>query len=102
MPSICRVTCCRVARRSKRAPPNSKRRRSPLRTRRSNQGSLAMFKTILHANDGSEPAFRALALAIDIARQDAAQLHLVCVEEIPPMPEYLAETREAKGRAGAR
>ena len=61
-----------------------------------------MFETILHANDGSEPAFRALALAIDIARQNAAALHLVCVEEIPPMPEYLEEIREAKGTAARR
>jgi len=61
-----------------------------------------VFETILHANDGSEPAFRALALAIDIARQNAAALHLVCVEEIPPMPEYLEEIREAKGTAARR
>jgi nucleotide-binding universal stress UspA family protein len=61
-----------------------------------------MFKTVLHANDGSEPAFRALSLAIDIAKQNAAALHLVCVEEIPPMPEYLEEIREAKGTAARR
>jgi nucleotide-binding universal stress UspA family protein len=61
-----------------------------------------MFKTLLHANDGSEPAFRALKMAIDIARQDTAALHLVCVEEIPPMPEYLEEIREAKGTAARR
>jgi nucleotide-binding universal stress UspA family protein len=61
-----------------------------------------MFKTVLHANDGSEPAFRALALAIGIAKQNAAALHLVCVEEIPPMPEYLEEIREARGTAARR
>ena len=61
-----------------------------------------MFRTVLHANDGSEPAFRALALAIAIAKQNAAALHLVCVEEIPPMPEYLEEIREAKGTAARR
>ena len=61
-----------------------------------------MFKTVLHANDGSEPAFRALALAVSIARQNMATLHLVCVEEIPPMPEYLEEIREAKGTAARR
>jgi nucleotide-binding universal stress UspA family protein len=61
-----------------------------------------MFRTILHANDGSEPAFRALALAIEMAKQNAAALHLVCVEEIPPMPEYLEEIREAKGFAARR
>jgi nucleotide-binding universal stress UspA family protein len=61
-----------------------------------------MFKIVLHANDGSEPAFRALGLAINIAKQNAAALHLVCVEEIPPMPEYLEEIREAKGTAARR
>jgi nucleotide-binding universal stress UspA family protein len=61
-----------------------------------------MFKTVLHANDGSEPALRALMLAIEIARQNTAALHLVCVEEIPPMPEYLEEIREAKGTAARR
>jgi nucleotide-binding universal stress UspA family protein len=61
-----------------------------------------MFKTILHANDGSEPAYRALALAIDLASQNTAALHLVCVEEIPPMPEYIEEIREAKGTAARR
>ena len=61
-----------------------------------------MFKTILHANDGSGPAFKALALAIAVAKQNAAVLHLVCVEEIPPMPEYIEEIREAKGVAARR
>ena len=61
-----------------------------------------MFKIILHANDGSKPAFKALDLAIAVARQNAATLHLVCVEEIPPMPEYIEEIREAKGIAARR
>ena len=61
-----------------------------------------MFKTILHANDGSKTAFKALDLAIAMAKQNAATLHLVCVEEIPPMPEYIEEVREAKGIAARR
>jgi nucleotide-binding universal stress UspA family protein len=61
-----------------------------------------MFKIILHANDGSGPAFKALDLAIAVAKQNAAVLHLVCVEEIPPMPEYIEEIREAKGVAARR
>jgi nucleotide-binding universal stress UspA family protein len=61
-----------------------------------------MFKIILHANDGSGPAFKALDLAIAMAKQNAAVLHLVCVEEIPPMPEYIEEVREAKGIAARR
>jgi nucleotide-binding universal stress UspA family protein len=61
-----------------------------------------MFGIILHANDGSGPAFKALDLAIAIAKQNAAVLHLVCVEEIPPMPEYIEEIRQAKGVAARR
>src|SRR5215468_10725213 len=61
-----------------------------------------MFNTILHANDGSEPAFKALKLALALTRQNAAKLHLICVEEIPPMPEFIEEVREAKGIAARR
>jgi len=61
-----------------------------------------LFRRVLHANDGSDPAFRALALAIKLAKQHAAELHLVCVEEIPPMPEYIEEVREARGTAARR
>ena len=61
-----------------------------------------MFKTILHANDGSSHASKALALAVDIAKQNRSTLHLVCVEEIPPMPEYIEEIREARGIAARR
>jgi nucleotide-binding universal stress UspA family protein len=61
-----------------------------------------MFKIILHANDGSKTAFEALGLAIALAKQNAATLHMVCVEEIPQMPEYIEEVREAKGIAARR
>jgi nucleotide-binding universal stress UspA family protein len=61
-----------------------------------------MFRRVLHANDGSDPAFRALALAVKLAKQNGAELHLVCVEEIPPMPEYIEEIREARGTAARR
>src|SRR5437868_4711177 len=37
-----------------------------------------------------------------MAKQNAAVLHLVCVEEIPPMPEYIEEVREARGIAARR
>lgn len=56
-----------------------------------------MFKTILHANDGSEHAFHALALALRIAQQSGAKLHSVCVEEIDYMPEFIEEVREETG-----
>jgi nucleotide-binding universal stress UspA family protein len=50
-----------------------------------------MFGKILHANDGSEHAFRALAVALAIAKQNRSELHIVCVEEIPYLPEFMEE-----------
>lgn len=61
-----------------------------------------MFSRILHANDGSEHAFRALALAIAIARQNDSELHTVSVEEIDYMPEFIEEVREETGAASRR
>jgi nucleotide-binding universal stress UspA family protein len=58
-----------------------------------------MFRKILHANDGSEHAFRALALALAIAKQNRTDLHIVCVEEIPYLPEFMEEIRESTGTA---
>lgn len=49
-----------------------------------------MLDNILHANDGSEGAFRALGLALDLAKRRRAELHMVCVEEI----QWLPGTRE--------
>ncbi len=46
-----------------------------------------MFKKILHANDGSEHAFKALSFALDIAKQNKAELHTVSIEEISYIPE---------------
>lgn len=61
-----------------------------------------MFKTILHANDGSEAAFKALAFALDIADQNQSTLHMVSVEEIAYVPEFIEEIREEKGTAARR
>jgi nucleotide-binding universal stress UspA family protein len=61
-----------------------------------------MFSIILHANDGSEHAFRALRLAIEIAKGNDSGLHMVCVEEIPALPEFIEEVREATATAGRR
>jgi nucleotide-binding universal stress UspA family protein len=58
-----------------------------------------MFGKILHANDGSEHAFRALALALAIAKQNRSEVHIVCVEEIPFLPEFMEEVRESTGTA---
>src|ERR1700686_4867061 len=53
-----------------------------------------MFRTILIANDGSEPAFHALALALTIAKENGAALHMVSVVEVPYLPETIEEVRE--------
>ncbi|MBI4184534.1 MAG: universal stress protein [Proteobacteria bacterium] len=45
-----------------------------------------MFGKILHANDGSEGAFKALAAALNLARRYRAELHMVSVEELPWLP----------------
>ena len=61
-----------------------------------------MFRRILHANDGSDHAFGALALALQIARENGSELHVVCVEEIDYMPEFIEEVREETGTAARR
>jgi len=45
-----------------------------------------MFDKILHANDGSEGAFKALATALHLAERCRAELHMVSVEEIQWVP----------------
>jgi len=61
-----------------------------------------MFAKILHANDGSEHAFRALALALALAKQNQSELHIVCVEEVPHLSEFIDEVREASETAARR
>jgi nucleotide-binding universal stress UspA family protein len=53
-----------------------------------------MFSKILHANDGSESAFHALSFALSIAQQNDSELHMVSVEEIDYMPEFIEEVRQ--------
>ena len=61
-----------------------------------------MFRRILHANDGSEHAFHALALALDVAKQNKSELHMISVQEIDYMPEFMEEVREETGTAARR
>jgi nucleotide-binding universal stress UspA family protein len=61
-----------------------------------------MFAKILNANDGSETAIRSLALAIALAKQNGSELHMVCVEEIPYMPEFVQEVEEGNERTAQR
>jgi nucleotide-binding universal stress UspA family protein len=61
-----------------------------------------MFARILNANDGSETALRSFALAIALAKQNHSELHMVCVEEIPYMPEFVQEVDEQDEKAARR
>jgi nucleotide-binding universal stress UspA family protein len=61
-----------------------------------------MFSKILCANDGSERAFRALTLATTMASEYDAELHMVCVEEIDHLPEFIEEIREELTTAARR
>ncbi len=61
-----------------------------------------MFSKILHANDGSEHAFHALALALALAKQNNSDLHMVSVEEVDYMPEFIEEVRQETGTAARR
>jgi nucleotide-binding universal stress UspA family protein len=61
-----------------------------------------MFTRLLHANDGSEHAFNALALALKIAKQSGAELHMISVEEIDYLPETMGDIREETGVAARR
>jgi nucleotide-binding universal stress UspA family protein len=45
-----------------------------------------MYSRILHANDGSEGAFKALDVALSMARHYRSELHMVGVEEMPWLP----------------
>jgi nucleotide-binding universal stress UspA family protein len=63
---------------------------------------MPMFTKILHANDGSEHAFHALAFAIAIAKQNNSELHMISVEEMDHMPEFIEEVREETGTAARR
>src|SRR5438309_8079771 len=65
-------------------------------------GQYLMFSKILHANDGSEHAFNALSLALKIAKQSAAELHMVSVEEIDYLPESMEDVRQETGAAARR
>jgi nucleotide-binding universal stress UspA family protein len=56
-----------------------------------------MFEKILCANDGSERAFRALAVATKIAKENNSELHMV-----DHIPEFIEEVREEIGTAARR
>lgn len=51
-----------------------------------------MFRKILLANDGSEGAKKALAVAVELAKRYGAELHSISVEE--HLPHYAASVSE--------
>jgi len=55
-----------------------------------------MHSRILHAQDGSDHAFKALAEAIDLAKHYDAELHMISVEEIPHYGGTVGEVIEEK------
>jgi nucleotide-binding universal stress UspA family protein len=58
-----------------------------------------MFRKIAVAHDGSEGGGRALSAAIKLAKQHAAELHMVSVEELPQFPTSIDEVVEEKTEA---
>ena len=63
---------------------------------------IPTFGKILHANDGSEYAFRALTKALALAKQNSAELHMVSVEKIGYAPGPVEEAREETRAASQR
>lgn len=58
-----------------------------------------MFRSIVHANDGTENAFGAFRAAIDLAVLSRATLEVVFVEECEPRSGTIEEVREQKEHA---
>lgn len=63
---------------------------------------VSVFDKILIANDGSEGAGRALSVAISLAKQHDAELHMICVEELPRFPTSVDEVVEEQIDQGHR
>ena len=61
-----------------------------------------MHRKILHGLDGSEGSFKALAEALDLAKEYQAELHTVSVEELPRYPGTVGEVIEEKAAANGR
>lgn len=61
-----------------------------------------MYRRILIANDGSEGAAKALTTAIALANTLQAELHMICVEELPRLPDSIEEVAEERQAAGHR
>jgi nucleotide-binding universal stress UspA family protein len=58
-----------------------------------------MFERIVVASDGSDGASRAVSMAVRLAREQGAELHMICVEELPQFPASVDEVVEEKKEA---
>ena len=58
-----------------------------------------MPSKILVAHDGSPGAAKALTAAIALARKNKAELHMICVEELPSFPASIGEVIEEEQEA---
>lgn len=61
-----------------------------------------MFNRILAANDGSEGAFKAFTVALNLTRHYRSDLHMIMVEELPRFPGSIDEVVEEKEEADHR
>lgn len=61
-----------------------------------------MFHKILHANDGSDGAAKALATAVRLAKEHQAELHMICIEEMPYFPTSIDEVIEERNEENHR
>lgn len=61
-----------------------------------------VYARILHANDGSEYAFRALKQALAIAKQSSSELHMVALEKPGRSSERSGEPRDETAAAAKR
>jgi nucleotide-binding universal stress UspA family protein len=61
-----------------------------------------MYRKILIAHDGSAGAFAALTAALDLAAKLAAEIHMLCVKEIPAFPGTMDEVIEEEDESARR
>ena len=61
-----------------------------------------MYSRIVVGNDGSEGAARAVSVAIGLAKTHGAELHMICVEELPQFPASIDEVVEERSDANHR
>jgi len=59
-----------------------------------------MYRKLLVANDGSEGGRFALRDALELARYLRAELHMICVDELPRLPPSIGEVVESRRETG--